>query len=345
MKAVGKGLLLTAMAVVGSLGLAACSSGGSATTEAESGAEATTSSSDANSDETYEIAIAQIVTHASLDAAVDGFKAAIEDAGLKANYKDFNANNDQQVIPSIAASIESMDPNLVLAVGTPIAQGLAQTITDVPILFTAVTSPDSAGLDDSLDAPGANITGTTDKNPVKEQLELIKEIVPDAKTVGVIYNPGEENSVVQVDWVKEEAQALGLEVKEAAAPTTADVQQAAESLDVDAIYLPTDNTVISAIDSVLQVGETKGIPVFAAEGDSVQNGAVATYGISYYDLGYQTGQMAVRILVDGEDTATMPVESQQDLLLYVNTAAAGRMEIEIPQDVLDRAEPETTFED
>lgn len=342
MKAVGKGLLVAVMAAVGSLGLAACSSGGTA--PVESGAGESAAMSDEHSGDTYQIAIAQIVTHASLDAAVDGFKAALDEAGLKVEYKDFNANNDQQVIPSIASSIEAMDPSLVLAVGTPIAQGLAQTITDVPILFTAVTSPDGAGLVDSLDAPGANITGTTDKNPVKEQLELIEEFVPDAKTIGVIYNPGEENSVVQVEWVKEEAQALGLEVKEAAAPTTADVQQAADSLNVDAIYLPTDNTVISAIDSVLQVGETRGIPVFAAEGDSVENGAVATYGISYYNLGYQTGQMAVEILVNGKDTATMPVESQDDLLLYVNTAAAGRMGIEVPQDVLDRAKPETTFD-
>lgn len=286
----------------------------------------------------------QIVTHASLDSSIEGFKAALKDADLDVTYDDQNANNDQTVVASIAGSVASGDYDLALGVGTPMAQGLAQSVKDTPILFTAVTDPEGSGLVDSLDAPGANITGTSDANPVEEQIKLIKEIDPDVKTIGVIYHSGEPNSKVQVEWVKEAAGPLDIEIKEATVTNTSEVQQAANSLDVDAIYIPTDNTVISALDSVLQVGESKKIPVFPAEGDSVAKGGLATYGISYYDLGYQTGEMAVRILVDGEDPATMAVETQQNLLVYLNLGAAERMGVTIPQEVIDRAEPENITE-
>lgn len=288
----------------------------------------------------YKIAIAETITHPSLDASIEGFKAALKDAGLKVSYDEKNANGDQGVIASIAGQISSGSYDLVLGVATPMAQGLVQSVANTPVLFTAVTDPVDAGLVDSLEKPGANVTGTSDKNPVKEQLELITQIKPDAKNVGVLYNSGEANSVVQVGWVKEEAKKLGLNVEEANATNTAEVQQAAESLDVDAFYIPTDNTVVSALDSVIQVGEQKKIPVIAAEGDSVAKGCVATYGISYYELGYQTGKMAVKILKDGADPANMPVETQNDLLFYVNTGAAERMGVTIPQELLDKAKPE-----
>ncbi|SNS58516.1 putative ABC transport system substrate-binding protein [Micrococcales bacterium KH10] len=302
------------------------------------------SSPEAGGDAEYNIAVTKLVAHASLDASIEGFKAAIEDAGLDVKYDDQDANNDQQVVASIAGSVASGDYDLVLGVATPMAQALTQAVSDIPILFTAVTDPLGAGLVDSVAAPGANVTGTSDANPVKEQIELIKEIDPSVSSVGVIYNAGEANSIVQVDWVKEAASALGIEVKEATATNTAEVQQAADSLEVDAIYVPTDNTIVSALDSVLQVGESKGIPVYPAEGDSVANGGVATYGISYYDLGYQTGQMAVRILTEDADPATMPVETQSDLVLYLNTGAAERMGTTLPEAILERAEAENITE-
>lgn len=344
MRAMGKGLFAAAVATVASVALAACGTGASNAESTTDSDKATETTEGKPAEGAYTIAIAQIVTHASLDASVEGFKTALADAGIDVIYEEFNANNDQQLIPSIAASIASINPDLVLAVSTPVAQGLAQTVTDIPILFTAVTDPESAGLVETFDNPGGNISGTTDRNPVKEQLELIKEIVPEAKTVGVVYNPGEENSVVQVDWVKEEAPGLGLEVVEAAVPESRDIQQGVEALNADVIYLPTDNTVISSMGSVLQVAEARGIPVFAAEGDSVENGAIATYGISYYELGYQTGEMAVRILTEGADVSTMSVESQDNLLLYLNTKAAERMSVVLPDSVLERVQPETTYD-
>ncbi len=322
---------LAALAACAALTLTACSSDSD-------------SSDDAASGDSYKVAVTQIVTHASLDSSIEGFKAALKDADLDVTYDDQNANNDQTVVASIAGSVASGDYDLALGVGTPMAQGLAQSVKDTPILFTAVTDPEGSGLVDSLDAPGANITGTSDANPVEEQIKLIKEIDPDVKTIGVIYHSGEPNSKVQVEWVKEAAGPLDIEIKEATVTNTSEVQQAANSLDVDAIYIPTDNTVISALDSVLQVGESKKIPVFPAEGDSVAKGGLATYGISYYDLGYQTGEMAVRILVDGEDPATMAVETQQNLLVYLNLGAAERMGVTIPQEVIDRAEPENITE-
>ncbi|VEI12975.1 ABC-type uncharacterized transport system, periplasmic component [Trueperella bialowiezensis] len=321
---------LVALAAAATLALAACGSDSK-------------DNSGASGADSYNIGVTQIVTHAALDAAVDGFKAAISDAGLDVTYNEQNANNDQTVVASIAGSMAGGDYDLVLGVGTPMAQGLAQAITTTPVLFTAVTDPVGAGLVANADAPGANITGTTDANPVREQLELVKEIVPDAKTVGIIYHSGEANSQVQADWVAEAAGPLGLTVKEATVINTSEVQQAADSLDVDAIYIPTDNTVISALDSVLQVGETKKIPVFVGEGDSVKSGALATYGIAYYELGYQTGEMAVRILTEGADPATMAVEAQKEPVLYINTSAAERMGVTFPDSVLERAKPENTF--
>lgn len=301
-------------------------------------------SSSNSADKTYKIAVAETITHPALDESIKGFKAALADEGLKVNYDDKNANGDQTVIASIASQIATGGYDLSLAVATPMAQGLVQANPNSPILFTAVTDPEDAGLVKSWDKPGGNATGTSDKNPVKEQLELIKEIKPDATSVGVLYNPGEANSVVQVNWVKDEAKNLGLEVKEATAVGTAEVQQAADSLSADAIYVPTDNTVVSALNSVIQVAEQKKIPVIAAEGESVQKGAVATYGISYYNLGYQTGKMAVDVLKNGKNPADMPVQTQSDLLFYVNKGAAERMGVTIPQSLLEKAKPENTFE-
>lgn len=292
----------------------------------------------------YSIGTVRIQAHPSLDAALDGFKAALADAGLEVTYDDKNANGDQSVAASIAGTFAADGHDLVLAIATPTAQAVAQAVTDTPVLFTAVTDPLDAGLVAASDAPGGNVTGTSDANPVREQIELVLEFLPDAKRLGVIYSPGEANSVVQVNWVKEAATELGLEVVEATAVTTADVQQAANTLDVDAIYVPTDNTVVSALDAVIQVGETKQIPVFAAEGDSVAKGAIATVGISYYELGYQTGEMAVRILTEDADPAAMAVETQSELLVYVNLGAAERMGASVPQSVLDRATPDTTTE-
>jgi putative tryptophan/tyrosine transport system substrate-binding protein len=290
--------------------------------------------------ESVEIGITQIVSHPSLDAARDGFKKALSENGYteggNVTYEQ-NAQGDQATATSIAGKFNTDQKDLVLAIATPTAQAAAQAITSSPIMITAVTDPVAAGLVDSLEAPGGNVTGTSDLNPVEEQLGLLKEMVPDAKSVGIVYSSGEVNSQVQVDLAKEAAKKLGLELREATVSNSSEVQQAAQSLDVDAFYVPTDNNVVSSLASLIGVAESKKIPVIASDAASVEGGALATEGINYEDLGYQTGLMAVKVLKGG-DPASMPIETASELEVVVNKGAAERMGVEIPKAMLDSAD-------
>lgn len=287
----------------------------------------------------FSIGITQITTHPSLDAAREGFKKAFEDAGLEVEFDEQNAQGDQATATSIASKFAGAGLDLVLAIATPSAQAAAQAITGTPILFTAVTDPVSAQLVDSLDAPGANVTGTTDMNPVADQISLVKQFAPGAKSVGIIYSSGEVNSEVQVELAKEAADKEGLEVVETTVTNSSEVQQAAQDLasKVDAIYVPTDNTVVSAFASVVQSAEDAKIPLIAGEGDSVANGGLATYGIDYFELGRQTGEMAIKILTEKADPATMPVQSQSEYALTVNTTTLKAIGLEMPTALADKA--------
>ena len=287
----------------------------------------------------FSIGITQITTHPSLDAAREGFKKAFEDAGLEVKFDEQNAQGDQATATSIASKFAGADLDLVLAIATPSAQAAAQAITGTPILFTAVTDPVSAQLVDSLDAPGSNVTGTTDMNPVADQISLVKQFAPGAKSVGIIYSSGEVNSEVQVELAKEAADKEGLEVVETTVTNSSEVQQAAQDLasKVDAIYVPTDNTVVSAFASVVQSAEDAKIPLIAGEGDSVANGGLATYGIDYFELGRQTGEMAIKILTEKADPATMPVQSQSEYALTVNTTTLKAIGLEMPAELADKA--------
>lgn len=334
---------LLAAALAPALLLAACS--GSDDDAAGTDTPATDDGGDAAAEgESVSIGISQIVSHPSLDAARDGFKAAIEDAGYDVDWDEQNAQGDQSIAASIAGTFASEDLDLVLAIATPTAIAAAQAVTDIPVLFTAVTDPVGSALVESMDAPGGNVTGTSDAVDVADLLELVTRIAPDAETVGIVYNAGEPNAVTQVEWAQEAADELGLTIELATADTSGAVQQAADSLDVDAFFVITDNTVVSALETLIQVAENKQIPVIASEGDSVARGAIATIGIDYYSLGYQTGEMAVRILKGEADPATTPVEVQTDLALYLNTGAAERMGVTIPDDLLAEADPENITE-
>lgn len=322
---------LAALAAAAALALTSCSSGtpaGTAPTPAGSTPPAAAKS--------YKIGITQIVAHPSLDAARDGFKKAFADAGVEATFDEKNAQGDQATATSIANTFNN-GYDLVLAIATPTAQASAQVITTTPVLFTAVTDPVAAQLVTSNEAPGGNVSGTTDMNPVEDQIKLVKQIKPDAKSVGIIYSSGEINSEVQVKLARTAAEAEGLAVVEKTITKTDEVAQAASALDVDAIYVPTDNNVVSGLASVVQVAEQKKIPLVVGEGDSVKNGGLITYGLDYGKLGYQTGEMAIRVLTKGANPAQMPVESQKDLNVYVNTKAAERMGVTIPADLLAKA--------
>jgi putative ABC transport system substrate-binding protein len=319
-----------ALAAAGALALAGCSNGNAnSETETAEGAES------------FNIGINQLVQHEALDAAAQGFKDALSDAGFEVTYDEQNANGEQGTAVTIAQKFAQDDLDLVLAIATPAAQASAQAITDIPVLFTAVTDPVEAGIVADWDAPGANITGVSDLNPVKEQLQLMMDIVPDAKTVGVVYSSGEVNSAVQVEIAQAEAKSLGFEIKETTISNPSELAQAVNSLgDVDAIWVPGDNGVTSAIEVVVQYSEANQIPLFAADAGQVEGGAIATYGLDYYQLGYQTGEMAVKVLTEGADVSIMAVQMPEAETppLTINLGAAERMGVTIPQELIDSAD-------
>ena len=287
----------------------------------------------------YKIGINQLVQHPALDAATEGFKEAFKDAGVDVDFTEQNANGEQATALTIAQQFSAKDLDMVLAVATPAAQATAQNIMNIPVVFTAVTDPVSADLVDSEEKPGGNVTGTSDAAPIADQLDLLKELVPNAKNVGIVYASGEVNSQVQVDQAKEAAKSKGLNIKTQTVTSVSEIQQAVGSLgDVDAIYVPTDNMIVSGISSLVQVAEEKKIPVVAAEAGTVEGGAIATLGIDYKQLGKQTGEMAIRILKDGSDPADTPVEKATEFTYVVNEEAAKRQGVTIPKDILEKAE-------
>ncbi|WP_347552789.1 ABC transporter substrate-binding protein [Pseudalkalibacillus hwajinpoensis] len=300
-----------------------------------------TSSSDAGGDggeekESYTIGVTQIVEHPSLDAAFEGFKMALEENGFtegeNVNYDVQNAQNDMNNSNTIAQNLVGDEVDLIFANSTPSAQSALNATSDIPIIFTSVTDPVGAKLVEDFDTPGENITGTTDTHPdaIPKTIEFIANEF-DAKTVGLIYNAGEQNSVAQVDIVKAAMEGTDLEAVEKSVSTSAEVKQAAEALvgKADVIYIVTDNTVVSALESVISVANDQDIPMFAGEFDSVSRGAFAAYGFDYKDIGYEAGQMAADIL-NGEATAAdIPVQYPQNLKLKMNKKAAEEMGIEV----------------
>lgn len=284
------------------------------------------------------VGILQLTSHAALDAASEGFIKALADNGFVDGQNGFsidfqNAQNDQSNLSTISDRFVSANCDLVLCVGTPAVQAMAGKTTEIPILGTAVTDFESANLVDSNELPGGNVSGTTDMNPIKEQIELLTQLAPDTKTIGCIYNGGEDNSILQANIAKSEIESLGLEYIEVTVTSTNDVQQAMQNLvgRCDAIYIPTDNTVASAMPIVSDVANGAKIPVICGESNMVAAGGLATLGINYYNLGYQTGKMAVRILVDGADISTMPIESLENMDYAINAEVVDLLGITIPE--------------
>ncbi|MEQ8200639.1 MAG: ABC transporter substrate-binding protein [Syntrophomonadaceae bacterium] len=292
--------------------------------------------------EKVKIGIIQIVQHPALDSARQGFLDALADSGYKQDQNlvvDYqNAQGEQANLQAISQKFVQDKPKLVLAIATPSAVAMANATTEIPILITAVTDPVSAKLVKSNAKPDTNVTGTSDMNPVADQLKLIKEIIPTAKKVGIIYNSSEINSQVQADIADKAAPGLGLELVKVTVTASSEVMQAAQSMvgRVDAIYVPTDNMVVSSLASVVKIGEDNKIPVFGAESNTVENGAIATVGIDYYKLGRMTGEMAVRVL-KGEKPQDMAIQQQQGSDLILNLKAAKNMGVTVPEAVTARA--------
>ncbi len=285
-----------------------------------------------DSGETYVIGISQYVTHPSLDEATKGFKKAIEDSGLKVEFIEQNAQNDSNNAATIAQNLVADKVDLIFANATPSAIAAAQETKDIPIVFTSVTDPISAKLVESMENPGGNVTGTIDNHPdaIPNTIKFLNEQT-DYKKIGIVYNAGEPNSVSQINSVKEAAKDTDLEIVEATVSNTSEVKQAAESLigRVDAFYVFTDNTVVSALESVIDVANNEKIPLFVGEPDSVQRGGFAAFGISFYDIGYKAGEMAVQILKGEKKPADLPVQYPESLKLVINKAAAEKQGVEI----------------
>ena len=289
----------------------------------------------------YNIGIIQYVEHPALDAARDGFIQALADNGYvdgeNITIDVQNAQADQANLKTISQRFVNNKEDLILAIATPAAQAIASETTDIPVLGTAITDYEVAKLVDSNEAPGGNISGTTDINPVKEQIDLMAQLVPDVANVGLLYTSSEDNSVLQAGLVKDACEALGLNVVEATVTSSNDVQQVTQSLvgKVDAIYIPTDNVLASSMPIVSDITVENKIPVICGEENMVLGGGLATLGINYYNLGYQTGEMAVKVLSGEATPATMPIESQTDFTYVINGDIADAIGIEVPADLAD----------
>jgi putative ABC transport system substrate-binding protein len=285
------------------------------------------------------VAITQIVEHPALDAVYQGIKDQLAEQGYKEGENltvlHESAQGNAAIASQIARKFVGENPDVIVAIATPSAQTVAAAAKNIPVVFSAVTDPVGAKLVRSLEAPGGNITGVSDMLPIEKHIDLLQRVMPEAKRIGTVYNPGEANAASLVNLLDERLAARGLTLVKAAATKTSEVLGAARSLvgDVDAIYLTTDNTVISAAEAVISVGERAKIPVFAADTATVERGAVAALGFNYYEHGRQTGQMVYRIL-QGAGTADMPVETMDTLDLFVNPDAAERMGITLSDDLI-----------
>ena len=297
-----------------------------------------------SSGKTYKIGVVQLVEHNALDAAnkgfVDGLKERGYEQGKNVEFDQQNAQADQSNLQNIAQRFVSGKMDLICAIATPAAQTVANATKDIPIVGTAITDYVGAKLAASNEKPGGNITGTSDMNPIKKQIDLLLKIKPEAKTIGTIYCSSEVNSEVQIKAMQEYAESKGLTVKVATISTVNDLQQAAQSLvgSVDAFYEPTDNIVASAMPTLVAITDPAKIPVICAEPNMVKAGGLATYGIDYYKLGVQTGHMAADILEGKSKPADMSIEMAKDLKVTVNKADAARLGLTLPEDVLKDAD-------
>ncbi|MDQ7250271.1 ABC transporter substrate-binding protein [Dongia sedimenti] len=285
------------------------------------------------------VAVTAIVEHPALDAARDGVRDELKAAGyeegknLKFTYESAQGNPGTAV--QIAQKLVGENPTVIVPISTPSAQAVISATSDIPVVFTAVTDPLGAKLVANLEKPGGNVTGMSDLSPIAKHLDLIHQIVPGAKKIGVPFNPGEANAVTLVSLLKEKAAPMGMEIVEAPAPKSSDVQAAAQSLvgKVDVIYVPTDNTIVSALEAVIGVGIDNKLPVFAGDTDSVKRGAIAAVGFDYYDVGRQTGKIVARIL-KGEKPGDIAVQGVEITQLFVNPGAAQKMGITIPESLI-----------
>lgn len=295
---------------------------------------------------TKTVAVTQIVEHPALNAVRDGLKEELAAQGFEPNktlnWQWVSAQGSPSTAIQIAKKFAGEAPDAIVAISTPSAQtaysAALKAAPNTPIIFSAVTDPISAKLVSNLKQPGGSITGVSNLTPVAAHLKLIATITPKVKRVGVIYNAGEANGAYLVKLLKEAAPKQGLTIVEAAIANSSEVSSAAKSLvgRADAIYVPTDNTVVSALESIIKVGVQNQIPVYAGDNNSVESGAIAALGFDYREMGRQTGRMVARVL-KGEKPGTIAVEPPGKVSLAINVKSAAEMGVEVPAEVLKTA--------
>ncbi|MCM3635691.1 MULTISPECIES: ABC transporter substrate-binding protein [Paenibacillus] len=289
----------------------------------------------------YKVAISQFVEHPSLDAVKDGIIAALADGGIKEGENleiDYqNAQADFNNLQPISQKIKDGKPDVAVGIATPSASALVDEITDSPVVFAAVTDPIDAKLVPSLEASGSNVTGASDSNPdaIHQLMDFIAAEFTEVKKVGIVINKGEPNAVVMADTAKARLAEHNIELIEAAIANSSDIPQAAQSLvgQVDALYVTLDNTVVEAIDIILDVAHKHDLPLFTSDRDTVEAGAFATVGFKYYDHGYEVGEMLLEILKDGKNPGDMNIRKPENLDFILNVGVAEEMGITVTDEM------------
>lgn len=280
---------------------------------------------------TYKIGVTVIVSHPALEADQKGFEQALKDAGIEVEYDYQNAQGDMSNAQTIAQKFKNDNLDMVHAITTPASQAAVKAIKNHPIVFSSVTDPVDAGLVKTMGPSGTNVVGISDAWPIERQLRLYREIVPNAKKWGTIYNAGDANSVKSIGWTREAMKKLGLELKEMTVSNSSEVYSAAQSLagDVDAMYITSDNTVVSALESVVKVANNKKVALFGGDTDSVHRGYVAAYGLNYFQVGYSAGKKAALVL-KGQKPGDISSGLTENLNFYVNLKAAEKQNVTVP---------------
>ena len=288
------------------------------------------------------IAITEFIEHPALDAIRKGLEDELAAQGLAdesaVRFVFRSADGRIGRAEEIAQAFASSRPDVIVAISTPSAQAAARATRETPIVFAAVSDPIAADLVENPAAPGGNVTGVSDHAPITRNLELVREVLPTVRRLGVVYTPSEDNSVILVERLKEAAARHDLTVVEGRAVSETDVGMATEGLvdRVDALYVPADNTAMAALDAIISIAEAHDLPLLTSDVNAVPRGALAALGFNYYEVGRQTGRIVARILA-GEDPGTIPVEPVRQTELYLNQRAAAAMGVSLPAALLARA--------
>lgn len=285
------------------------------------------------------VGVLQFVSHPALDTIYQGTVDALEDRGYKdgetVTIEFQNGQADQSKLATMSQQLIDKGSDVLVGIATPAAQALANTTKDIPIVLGAISDPESAGLVESNEQPGENITGVSDKSPVGAQFELVQTLLPEAKRVGILFSSAEDNSDYQAEQVKIEGEKLGFDVTLYSVPSTNEITQMVQVMsgEVDLIYIPTDNTIANAMQTVVDTANKTKTPVIPSVDTMVEQGGLATVGINQYDLGYQTGQMVADILDGTSDPATTPIFTFEDGDVIINEEQAAFLGITIPDAV------------